>query len=375
MCILAAMDKWMGPALAACWITACGGETSRAGPLSDTDLASTGDAVATSSTGSPDGASTSNGSTETGATTDEGTTTDASGSTGDRPPLHLPGGRPNYVVALMGTKPNASWVRLATWAFAEDGVIEEHFWYWDQTQAPVQTDPYLTRTNTGYETAGCPEVCDVWTTTGFEPGAWAPHVRTGEWVFDEQDRVAITWSSGFHETYAVVEHDTYTELTLAEHEYAGVSAMHAAVFGSHASLDAGVSIADIHDTGTLDFVIEANNWDAATHHNDGTIYWSTYFECSGSPSVQGMAPDVYHTYFASDPAVDGRKTYWYHQLTEVALTPDCANIERGGHTYELLQILDDAGEFVGFVGVETSLLGQYTGGSIVSHMTALRGPS
>lgn len=48
----------------------------------------------------------------------------------------------------------------------------------------------------------------------------------------------------------------------------------------------------------------------------------------------------------------------------------CANIDRGGHTYELLQILDD-GQLVGFVGVETSLLGQHTGGSIVTHFTAL----
>lgn len=49
----------------------------------------------------------------------------------------------------------------------------------------------------------------------------------------------------------------------------------------------------------------------------------------------------------------------------------CANIDRGGHTYELLQILDDDGQLVGFVGVETSLLGQHTGGSIVTHFTAL----
>ncbi len=55
----------------------------------------------------------------------------------------------------------------------------------------------------------------------------------------------------------------------------------------------------------------------------------------------------------------------------LALTSICANIDRGGHTYELLQILDDDGQLVGFVGVETSLLGQHTGGSIITHFTAL----
>jgi hypothetical protein len=28
--------------------------------------------------------------------------------------------------------------------------------------------------------------------------------------------------------------------------------------------------------------------------------------------------NVYHTYFATEPGVDGRKTYWNHQVSSVA---------------------------------------------------------
>lgn len=333
----------------------------------------TSTATASSSTGpAPASSEGSSGTPQDAGGTSTGSVADLGGSDTDAPGIELPAGRSSFVVALMGVKGNASWVRLATWAFADDGTIAEDYWYWDQTQAPELTDPYATRIQTGYRTTGCPKVCDVWTTRTFEPGAPPPFSRVGTWVYDELGNVAITWDTGFHESYAVVDHGAYAQLTLASHEYGGVSTVYASVYGSNAPLEVGATIDEIADVAALDFVSHEKNWDSEVRDISETIWWGQYNRCTDAPCLQGMNPAIYHTYFAGVPETDGRKVYWYHQLEVVALDPNCAQIDRGGHTYELLQILDDDGGFVGFVGVETSLLGQRTGGDILTHFTALR---
>lgn len=128
--------------------------------------------------------------------------------------------------------------------------------------------------------------------------------------------MAITWETGFHESYAVTDRGTYAQLTVAEHEYPDVSTVYSSVYGSNAALDDGATITEIYDSVALDFTSHVQNWDEATHDDAGTIYWSAYYQCTESPCLQGMHPEGYHTYFASAPEIDGRKTYGYHQLTE-----------------------------------------------------------
>lgn len=230
-----------------------------------------------------------------------------------------------------------------------------------------------TRARTGYRTVGCPQECDVWGVDSFLPGT-LPHVRTGTWEIDDAGRVTVVWPSGFHETYSVVDHDRYVQLVLVDHAYQGVSTVYASVYGSNADLTAGATVDQIKASSALDYVGHEQNWDRVTRTVTGTIWWNQYHRCTGSPCLQGENPAVYHSYFAVEPSVDGRKTYWYHQLTSVAQSTTCAQPSRGGHTYQLLQVLDDDGGFVGFVGAEASLLSQQYGGSIITHWTALPHP-
>ena len=66
----------------------------------------------------------------------------------------------------------------------------------------------------------------------------------------------------------------------------------------------------------------------------------------------------YSSYYAANPAKDGRKVFRNHQtgVVQQMEAPGSRCISRGGgHTEALLQALDDRGRIVGLVGVEASL--------------------
>ena len=282
----------------------------------------------------------------------------------------FPDGRPHFVAAIMGARYNGAWVRLATWRFVEPDRIEEDFWFWTQDDTPASSDVNAWRLATGYRTTGCPEDCEVWTARGFEPGA-APSSRGGSYRWSSLGNLVVSWPDGRSETYRAIDHGGYTELSLVTHDYPGVSTVYAGVFGSRASLEIGVDIDVVRASGSLPWAGHSQNWDAVTIATSGTFFWSQYLSCVSSWCIQGENPSLYHTYFATDPGAGGRKIYWYHQLASVALRTDCADPVRGGHTYQMLQVLDDGGAFVGFVGVEASLIAQRHGASIVAQITAM----
>jgi hypothetical protein len=78
----------------------------------------------------------------------------------------------------------------------------------------------------------------------------------------------------------------------------------------------------------------------------------------------------YHSYFAANAAVDGRKVYWNNQrgVVQQLENPNttCISASGGGHTNALLQAIDDNGQFVGFVGVEASLNQKKYGQAVVA---------
>lgn len=294
--------------------------------------------------------------------------------------LALPGNRPNYVFSLMAARYNGAFARIGTWQFQTTGAVTERYWYWSQTQAPSTPDWHANRDPSGYVTNGCPKVCAVWTASTFLPGV-APTTRTGSWSYTSDGKVHIVWAGTIHEYYSVTDRGTYTDLNLSTHNYQNVSTVYSRAFGSTLSLSQGATIDQIKASAALNFTVHEQNWNAVTVTKSNTIWWGQYHRCASSPCLQGNNPHSvdddgnltgYHTYFAGNPATDGRKTYWYHQLEAVALNPDCAVPSRGGHTYQLLQAIDDNGTFIGFVGAEASLLSRTYGGSIITHFVALK---
>lgn len=300
----------------------------------------------------------------------------------------LPNGRANFVMALMLARYNASVVRLSTWQLNTSGAIEEKYWLWDQTKTPVPANIDAWRADTAYRTEGCAFTCEVWTSRGFEPGALAS-VRTGTFSRDDETHVTVRWSEQVFERYRIINHATYTELRLVSHGYQNVSAVYAKAFGSHASLASTASIDALRENGNLEFTVYEQVWNNVTNIPDHIkdpkipppqIDIPSYERCADSPIMVGRYnkptnpydTSGYHTYFVADAARgEGRKMYWYHQLEAVSQQNDgCANPERGGHLTPLLQILDDDENFVGFVGVEASLYGTHTGGSVISWIEA-----
>lgn len=332
---------------------------------SNGDLAGDSTDGSTTQPGKNDGAA--DGSTSlVDAGDDDVVTVDA---TPETPPL--PGGRANFVASVMGAGYNSSWVRLSTWKFSGDGKVGESYWRWDHAETPVPSSLRGQRADTGYNTTGCPKNCDVWTAKGFEPGT-TPRSRVGEWRFDSNNNIRIDWPDGFFELYKVVEHSGYAELTLVTHDYKNISQVFASAFGSNASLDQGVTIDKIKAAGSVVSTFHEQGWDVVTISKTVTMPFSQYDQCTGSPSMQGQNPAVYHTYFSGNPATDGRKNYWYSQLRSVALNSTCADIDRGGHTFQLLQALNDDGNFIGWVGAEASLIGKYNGGTIITQAKMMK---
>ena len=286
----------------------------------------------------------------------------------------LPLGRATYVVSMMDGRPGFFAVRLATYSFTADGRVTERYWAWRQDSITGKGNVSWSKPSSGYTTAGCLRACPVRTPFGFQKGV-APHVYTGRWSMTAGSVLAIHWTPlSPAERWQL--RDT-GEGVVGAHLISGSAAAVGWGFGSNAPANRGLSIGDIYGTGRwITGPFAENAYSATTKHQ--SIGWSAadYALCSTGRCMQGRGltgPDRrawYHSYFAADPAVDGRKVYWNNQTGVVQHMEDpnrvCISASGGGHTNALLQALDDDGDFVGFVGVEASLNQRKYGQDIVA---------
>lgn len=292
----------------------------------------------------------------------------------------VPGMRPNYVFAFLATRPNATMLRMGTMQFRPSGRVYQKIWEWNQAWAPSPRNVYKYRANTGYTTSGCgPKPCPVWTASTFDkPGT----SRVGVWKLTHRGtRVQINFGNRnqFYEAYALASYATYTKLTLVSSNYPGYTYFFGSAYGSKVSINRGARLDQIRAPGSptqngLNYELITDNWDSAIEKKKSVMWWNSpgnYLRCSRT-CMKGARPDVWHSYIVADPLNLGRKMYWYHQLSSVARSKTCANAVYGGHTVQLLQILDDNGQFIGMIGGEASILARYRGGSIMSYFVGFR---
>jgi hypothetical protein len=284
----------------------------------------------------------------------------------------LPGGRPTYVVSVMDGKAGALAVRLATYEFSTSGTVTEKYWAWSQNSISGTGNARWTKAASGYRTTGCRYACPVRTPYGFQKGA-APHSFTGRWSMESPTVLAIRWAPSYP-----VER---WRLDTSKAGIVGLKLLSARNggrgwgVGSRASARTGVPLSRVYASRWITGPFAENAYSPTT--KDSWIGWSAqdYKLCSTGTCMQGTKMTAanrnawYHSYFAANPASDGRKVFWNNQ-TGVVQHLESANSpcisSGGGHTNALLQALDDNGQFVGFVGVEASLNSRKYGQAVVA---------
>lgn len=286
----------------------------------------------------------------------------------------LPSGRGYFVATVLGDRvPNAGWVRLAEITLASNGTAAMDYWYWNQAAftGDATTNKVVTAT-----TKGCHFSCNVKAPLGFQRGA-RPKSKRGTFRRNAAGDVVLRWPDG-SETWSVSDQGTFTKLDFRSSTL-GITGGWS--FGSRTPLDKGVTIDEVARSKILRGPYWANAYDAPTVKLEDDFPFSAYERCTSDEAMQNVSvsnPDKtkrWNSYLAGDPAVDGRKMYWNHDLGVVTQheTPgaDCISWG-GGHNFALLQVLDDAGGFVGWISAEASQHGKYKGGDMISIDALLR---
>lgn len=347
------------------------------------------DAGTTGSHGSDSGTTTSSSDSPSSATAPGSTPGEA--SSGDAPtlpdagvaPSCLPLGMANAVVTVGGLTDGEreNWVRLGTYAFTCDdsGVrsVSAAYWRYNQTTARPTREP------TGIVGNDCTPAqldCELRTTEHFATTDAAPDGLDGTFVV-VGDELEITWASGLIERWTGRLTD---DGLLARFDLAGSDGFDRPptagwAYASNRPLDEEVAITEIAaappdaDAG---FRFAYSRWNSDAVASDDVDYiLSTWSPCEGGECMgrtgcrtvgvgagcgdsfdphwcePGQSPMMFYT--GDLPASDRRNVneFWTLCLAEGR---DETCYTGNSHTLPLLQILDDAGAFRGWVGVEVS---------------------
>ena len=288
----------------------------------------------------------------------------------------LPGGRANYVVSVIGGGLNAYFSRVAEYTFTggsgSTGTVAESFWYWNM--ATFTGDASVNKVNTGYATTGCANTCSIRTPVGFQPSA-APKTLNGTYTIDINGRVVVAWTGGQYETWTLTGFTSYQKLTLFNSNY---NLLYGDGYGSAAAFTTGASrnalaALTLNEVERTASYCSSGNCPAA---NNGYIFTasapinfgSDYTACTSSPCLSLTNTATWRSMFVVDPA-NGRRVFWQHQNQGVdGVTGPCFS-SGGGHTWALLQAVDDNGNFIALVGAEASLNARADGNAVVSQVS------
>jgi hypothetical protein len=272
-----------------------------------------------------------------------------------------PGGKESYAVTIgqvapAGTTPSGKeFSRLAMYYFDLDGTVREAFWFWSWSIGyPAAT--------IGPTSANC-DNCRIHTAGGFQKGAEVKELR-GQYT-TTGDRLAITWNNGATENWTVTQPEPGISVIALTNSNYGANVGKG--YGSNVSTKVAVQLKDMpkkYYPGESAY----NAWDErnkklVSGRVTSGINLRLFQECNDnclSAAVE-VAPDstacsackpgekkAIRYYMASD---GGRKNYYEHFCT-CLLQGSNVCYTGGSHLKPQLQVIDDAGRFRGWVGIE-----------------------
>ncbi|AYY13802.1 hypothetical protein EF847_14955 [Actinobacteria bacterium YIM 96077] len=273
----------------------------------------------------------------------------------------LPHGKERFVVAIGGLQASSTqnWVRLGQYEFHGDGTVTERHWHWSQRNR-------VDRTYTGFVARNCPtRECEIQTAGGYE-FTGSSKTLDGTYTVDG-NTLEITWNDGqFWEKW---EMTTTADGALVSLEYvdSDFGATHGYGYGSNAAWNDRVSNADIAAADHSNFEHSYRLW-KTTHSNpdphidsgDGSPFWVTDWSvcsggsCLGARTDGGTSGTDYYVSPARSPIGHRRDTMWSWRLSNADGRNEYC-YTGNSHVKPMMQVVDDNGEFHGWVGVEASL--------------------
>ncbi|RVX40729.1 hypothetical protein EDD27_3150 [Nonomuraea polychroma] len=298
----------------------------------------------------------------------------------------LPGGKANYVVSLGSLKAGSrdNWVRLGTYQFSTDGTVRARTYLWWQryptaregTGAVPDGSCSTTRMPVGQTLV---RNCEVRTAGGFmsDPG----ETRTGTFSVSG-DVLHITWNIGqaWSEQWNIVLRGDgklaridFRSNTLADYGYA---------YGSNAALTTRRAMPTVRAfSGTLRHDMITWTQDKIAPTSGGAFNLGAYRTCTlttwcltylqpnstsacqaggGCPYTGGgstINDSSLQNYIVQVSSRDRRDTHW-HWCTCLTRNSDGTDREKcysgNSHVKPMMQIVDDDGEFHGWVGVDAA---------------------
>jgi len=345
-------------------VSATASEASPPSPATTTSSPSAGPSVTASVTPAATSATTAPASTEVPAAFA------AAGPVG----TPLPGGRPRFVVSMIGGGYNAYWVRLAQYTFTPGsggtGTVQQDYWMWYQNH--FTGDARRNKVATGYVTTGCRAACAVRTPRGFQPGAGPMGSLTGRYRFDRYGRVVVEWPGRRVEAWQVrSSRGTVARLTLHHTSLGGLAGD---ALGSTASFSTGATRDEVAATVLTGVQRVASYGDGGRTPVRTSVWGSDVVRpmqrCGGPGSGAAclLRTDAGWRSAIVVPRGLGRRAFWQNQLQGSDGDRGPCFGPGGGHTVAMLQAIDDRGRFAGFVGAEASLNGRSRHNAVVGEL-------
>ncbi|KJK44603.1 hypothetical protein UK23_28895 [Lentzea aerocolonigenes] len=300
----------------------------------------------------------------------------------------LPGGKTNFVVALGSLKAGSerdNWVRLGDYTFSATGTVTARTYLWWQRHPVARQDTGTTPNgscSTDAQAVGQTVVraCEVKTAGGFLGDPTEP-TKTGDYSVDGSKlhirwRTAQTWTEQWTITPRADNKLVRLDMTFNSLATTGYA------YGSNASLSTGRSMATVRSfPGALRLeqwgwahdkiaYVQDEPFEVGKYRTCTTTTWClTYLltnpktACQESPSCPGTGGGSaindrsIQNYVQRISSGDRRDTWW-HWCTCLTRKSNGSDIEKcysgNSHVKPMLQILDDDGDFHGWVAVEGS---------------------
>lgn len=270
----------------------------------------------------------------------------------------LPLGKERFAVAIGGLRANSTenWVRLGLYEFTADGTVTEEHWHWTQRRR-------VTRSYTGRQPGDCPaRNCEVATARGYESSS-APQELKGSYTVTG-DRLEITWERDIGtETWRLAPAADGSLATLELVDAGDFGGTHGYGYGSNAGWDerasAGTVAGDDHERFEHQWALwktTGSDPDPHVETGSGSPFWITDWTTCGDGCLgaRSSTPTEYYVSPANGSNQHRRDTLW-HWRTSLADGRGEYCYTGNSHVKPMVQIVDDEGDFHGWVGVEASL--------------------
>ncbi|NEE03222.1 hypothetical protein [Phytoactinopolyspora halotolerans] len=296
----------------------------------------------------------------TSAVAGHGAASDASDTSASAQAAALPLGKQRFVVAIGGLRASSTqnWVRLGQYDFHTDGTVTERHWHWTQR---VRVD----RVYTGFVARNCPtRECNIQTAGGYQ-STGASQTLQGTYTVSG-NTLRVTWDSGLWEEWELA---SAADGELATLEYLGsnYTSTHGYGYGSNAAWDARASMSSIASADHTQFEHSYRLWKTTSSNpspfidsGDGSPFWVTNWSvcsggsCLGARTSGGTAGTDYYVSPARSPIGHRRDTMWSWRIANADGRGEYC-YTGNSHVKPMMQIIDDGGDFHGWVGVEASL--------------------